>query len=318
MFTEVIGILLATTMTVGYFYPELLMNVLLSMVKDKKTGAFDFIVEGVKIVVKSLTVITIDLIHWKNPPLCYSSPYFVRISGLLVEMDPRTVFQAMVVDRSLNNVMVIHNVEIDHADVYIVNKADDGDAGATLNMWACMGSHDDEEATQLLTAIQQSISKVLDQLSSTNLDTSLSCGSTNEDKEKCMTSKLNRFALKRLTLHAPALVGQTTTTASPMILTTPIELTTELLPISGISMNDLMFHIVGHIVQRIVAKYPMLTMRMMIRGVMSLGRGSNSPPVSRLIIYTLCLYPCYPSPCRHTFYCTTHTHSLSTFVLRDN
>ena len=58
------------------------------------------------------------------------------------------------------------------------------------------------------------------------------------------------------------------------MLITTIELTEELLSITdAASMNDLLFHIVGQIIQRIVAKYPMLTMRLMIRGVLNLGQG---------------------------------------------
>ena len=277
MFSEVIGILLATMMTVGYFYPDLLMNVLLSMVKDKKTGAFDFMVEGVKIVKSSFTtVITIDLLYWKNPPLCYSSPYFVRMSGLMVELDTQSVFHAVVIDRSSSSVVKIHNVEIDQMDVYIVNKGDDDDIGATtLNLWACMGSKTDEEATQLLSVIQQSINKVLDQIS-TNLAPSLSSERRDAGRDEVDNQyipyklQLSRFALKRLTVHAPALIGPT----SPPMLITTIELTEELLSITdAASMNDLLFHIVGQIIQRIVAKYPMLTMRLMIRGVLNLGRG---------------------------------------------
>ena len=204
MFSEVIGILLATMMTVGYFYPDLLMNVLLSMVKDKKTGAFDFMVEGVKIVKSSFTtVITIDLLYWKNPPFCYSSPYFVRMSSLMVELDTQSVFHAVVIDRSSSSVVKIHNVEIDQMDVYIVNKGDDDDIGATtLNLWACMGSKTDEEATQLLSVIQQSINKVLDQIS-TNLAPSLSSERRDAGRDEVDNQyipyklQLSRFALKR-------------------------------------------------------------------------------------------------------------------------
>jgi len=46
MLSEAIGIFLVTMITIGYFYPELLMNMMLSIVKDKKTGAFDMFVEG--------------------------------------------------------------------------------------------------------------------------------------------------------------------------------------------------------------------------------------------------------------------------------
>jgi len=53
----------------------------------------------------------------------------------------------------------------------------------------------------------------------------------------------------------------------------------------GASMDNIMFTIVGQITQRIVAKYPMLTMRMMIRGVVSLGRGDYDPfPLCRALV----------------------------------
>ena len=63
MFSEIIGILLATTMTVGFFYPEILINILLSTVKDKKTGAFDLIVQGVKVAKSICWNLSIDSIY---------------------------------------------------------------------------------------------------------------------------------------------------------------------------------------------------------------------------------------------------------------
>jgi len=149
-------------------------------------------------------------------------------------------------------------------DIYIV-KAEDGESrtGATLNLWACMGSTNDDEAQKLLVTIQQSIQKVIEQATTTTLDTSFTLLSLSsdmssdrhndvhngihkqqqqqqqqEEEEEEEVSKredegnkkdqlkpyqiqLSRFALKRLTLHAPALVGLT---APPMVLT-GIELT---------------------------------------------------------------------------------------------
>ena len=60
-------------------------------------------------------------------------------------------------------------------------------------------------------------------------------------------------------------------TAPPMVIT-DMELL-DLSSTAGASMDDVVYTIVGEIIQRIVAKYPMLTMRYVIRGAMSLGRG---------------------------------------------
>jgi len=64
------------------------------------------IITGVKII-KSLSLsIAIDLMYWKNPPLCYASPYFVRVTGLLVEIDPQTAFNAVVMCDRTKHVVV--------------------------------------------------------------------------------------------------------------------------------------------------------------------------------------------------------------------
>ena len=191
-----------------------------------------------------------------------------------MDIDIRSAFHAVLINRS-SNVVVVPSIEIDSMDVYIV-QAEDGESGATLNLWACLGSQNDEEATTMLSTIQQSINRVIGQsptTTTTKPDVSSSPSSvTEEGKEENQRIPykihLSRFSLRQLTLHAPAFMGPT---APPMVIT-DMELL-DLSSTAGASMDDVVYTIVGEIIQRIVAKYPMLTMRYVIRGAMSLGRG---------------------------------------------
>ena len=256
IFSEIFSILLATTLAVGLFYPEVVINILLSIVKDKKTGAFDLIVQGVK-VAKSLSI----------------------------AIDAQSAFKAVMIDRS-SHVVVVRAIEIDNMDLYIV-KAEDGErSGATLNLWACLGSKNDEEATTMLSTIRKSINKVIgmkgglfdvrglfnktaDQnQSKTSPASSLQPVMEEENKSVQYKIQLSRFVLKRLTLHSPAYLGP----SAPPIILTGIELV-DLSAATGASMDDLLFNVVGQVIQRIVAKHPVVTMGCMIRGAMSLGRG---------------------------------------------
>ena len=78
-----------------------------------------------------------------------------------MDIDIRSAFHAVLINRS-SNVVVVPSIEIDSMDVYIV-QAEDGESGATLNLWACLGSQNDEEATTMLSTIQQSINRVIGQ-----------------------------------------------------------------------------------------------------------------------------------------------------------
>ena len=126
-----------------------------------------------------------------------------------MDIDIRSAFHAVLINRS-SNVVVVPSIEIDSMDVYIV-QAEDGESGATLNLWACLGSQNDEEATTMLSTIQQSINRVIGQsptTTTTKPDVSSSPSSvTEEGKEENQRIPykihLSRFSLRQLTLHAP-------------------------------------------------------------------------------------------------------------------
>lgn len=141
----------------GYLYynPALITNFILTMIKNKETGAFDIRLGSLSWTFNSL--IFNDLC-WMNPVICgFTSPYFARIGSFSVAVDIFQCLQALC--DPTNHVIVVRSLEIMDVEIYIEKVAEEN-PGPSLNLWAALGSKDDHEATNVHSMMQQSIAKV--------------------------------------------------------------------------------------------------------------------------------------------------------------
>ena len=141
----------------GYLYynPALITNFILTMIKNKETGAFDIRLVSLSWTFNSL--IFNDLC-WMNPVICgFTTPYFARIGSFSVAVDIVQCLQALF--DPTNHVIVVRSLEIIDVEIYIEKVAEEN-PGPSLNLWAALGSKNDHEATNVHSMMQQSIAKV--------------------------------------------------------------------------------------------------------------------------------------------------------------
>jgi hypothetical protein len=84
---------------------------------------------------------------WKNPAIFKKSPYFVKVQRLGIRFQLESVFRAIKNNTSID----VSEVEIDGVSVYIERRTKEG-----LNLWACLGSGD-EDKTTTETSIEASV-----------------------------------------------------------------------------------------------------------------------------------------------------------------
>ena len=143
--------------SLGYLYynPTLITNFILTMIKNKETGAFDVRLGGFSWTFNSLLF---NDLCWMNPVICgFTTPYFARIGSFSVAVDIFQCLQALC--DPTNHVIVVRSLEIIDIEIYIEKVAEEN-PGPSLNLWAALGSKDDHEATNVHSMMQQSIAKV--------------------------------------------------------------------------------------------------------------------------------------------------------------
>jgi hypothetical protein len=85
---------------------------------------------------------------FKNPP-GYTNPAFVHVSCMTVAFDLYSIYEAVVHGKHIR----IHHVELAGVDVHIEKGSD----GAGLNLWACLGATNDEQAKEVEGSVHKHI-----------------------------------------------------------------------------------------------------------------------------------------------------------------
>ena len=173
-----IGILCAT------LFPALFLNIGLSFLRRKATGAFDLSVSFVQYTVASLTL---SGIVWKNAQfLGYKTPYFARVGVVTVVIDWLSVPRALLWPST--HPIIVRTVDVSNVTVFLEKTPPQGEQqqhqAPSINLWAAMGAANDGEATSAHVNAQQ---KIATAASGAGLDVTNLLGVVGEEVAKLAT-----------------------------------------------------------------------------------------------------------------------------------
>jgi hypothetical protein len=136
-------------------YPAAILNAILNLVKQKKTGAFDLSVSLLQYTVSG--TVTLSGIVWKNAhSLGYQTPCFARVGAFTVAVDWASVVRALLAPAT--NPIVVRAVDVSDVEVFIEKTPPSGNTQApSMNLWAALGAANDGDAATAHTRVQQHI-----------------------------------------------------------------------------------------------------------------------------------------------------------------